>query len=209
MLANGQALPTLPDKGIAMPIEIKLIVDDVVNTYINFLIALGTIGAVITSLYLAKIGDRIRLSVYSSLYLIGSIHQFSASQPFVIVTVTNVSRRTATITGFSYHINFIKRKHFSQILDASIASKLPCSLKDGEEFALRIPLDDFIENLADAIYDVCEFSPAIAVRTLRIKFDTSAGGSFSCRFGKNIRDELVKAILKRRGEEPPAPSEEN
>lgn len=209
MLANGQALPILLNKGIAMPIEIKLVVDDVVNSYINFLIALGTIGAVITSLYLAKRGDRIRLSVYASIYMVGSLHQFSTSKPFVIVTATNVSRRTATITGVTYRMNFFKKKYFSQMLDLSVAHSLPFCLKDGEEYSIRMPLNDFTENLADAIYNECEFSPAIAACSLRIKFHTSAAGSFSCGFGKNIRDELVKAILKRRGEESPTPSDES
>src|SRR2546428_351481 len=70
-----------------------------VNSFAPWLSAVGTICAVITALYLARRGDRIRLRVRCGIRIVVAQGGRPGSAPqYVNLEVTNVGRRTATIT---------------------------------------------------------------------------------------------------------------
>lgn len=102
-----------------------------INTFAPWLSAIGTLSAVVISLYLATKDRRITLKVDASLKTL--IQTGVRSQDFATISVVNVGRREATITGIGWKIGFIRKTNLFQVPGAPLYSaQLPSKLHDGE-----------------------------------------------------------------------------
>jgi hypothetical protein len=79
-----------------------------INTFAPWLSAVGTISAVITSLYLARKSRRIHLKVDAGLRTL--VQQGSPAKEYVAITVVNRGDRAATIQSIGWKIGFFRKR---------------------------------------------------------------------------------------------------
>jgi hypothetical protein len=116
----------------------------------SWLSGIGTLAAVIVSLWLAHEERVVRLKVLAGHRLIMEAGK-TGTKDYLVVSVKNVGFRPATITGFGWQIGFFRKQHCSQlpIPGCSLSTPLPATLTDGQEAKFFIPLDettDWLEN---------------------------------------------------------------
>jgi len=172
-----------------------------INTFAPWLAALGTFSAVVTSLYLARRGNRIQLEVRAGLRQVGFIggtpETFGAPEnpPELVWTeVTNVGRRSANINRLYWRplpwrkrglAWFPARNHYS--------SAFPITLVDGESANYPVAVPEFEEKNRQLFHgEFSGLSGAIKLRLLRVCVGTSTGDVFSCKPEKELRELLRK-----------------
>src|SRR5207248_1576250 len=103
-----------------------------INSFAPWASALASSSAVVTALYLARRGDRIRLRVRCGIRVV--IHQEAPPGPraeYVNLEVTNVGRRTATIQTLFWTAGFFRKKQMVWIPPKNVYSKpVPVTLAD-------------------------------------------------------------------------------
>ena len=166
---------------------------DVLGTWVA---GLGTLLAVIVSLYLARTLGRIKLRVVVGERKI--ITQGSTETPDVVtVLVTNCSQRPARVTHISWQIGFRKKKNFIQMFNSPGYETLPKMLNEGEEGHFVVPYkthgndEDWDKSIAQ---DLLEDSalPRLYISTLRCIVSTSIGQQFKVKVEKSLRDRLLQ-----------------
>src|SRR4029078_4627353 len=84
-----------------------------INTFAPWLSAIGTISAVIVSLYFSTKSRRIDLKVDAVLNTI--VPQGMPNRDYVTISVVNMGHRAATITNIGWRIGFFRKRHFVQV----------------------------------------------------------------------------------------------
>jgi hypothetical protein len=154
-----------------------------INTFAEWLSAIGTIIAVWVALYLAGRDRRIRLVLQAS-HEIRMIENTSSLQDTISITVTNMERRTATITRVYWKVGIFKKEIFypysTGLLDDS--SAFPQELRDGEQAHYRYLTKDFLRTVAEFRHYYPRVSRGIFrlswVRHITIGVETSSGKTF-------------------------------
>jgi hypothetical protein len=173
-----------------------------VNTFAPWLSAIGTIAAVVTSLWLARNRTRVRLTVSVRL---GFIVEPDAAgeydgprQEYVCIGVVNTGETEATITSIGWLGRpGWRRTAWLQNLDDDqyAGSKLPVRLKFGEEVSFRLRLQPHWLNSASE--DMIGRFPWISAYALRLVIWTSIGQSFKVHPERKILAKLVEAAKAR------------
>jgi hypothetical protein len=165
---------------------------DVLGTWVA---GLGTLLAVIVSLYLARTLGCIKLKVIAGERQI--ITSGSTETPDVVtVLVTNCSQRPAKVTHVSWQIGFRKKKHFIQMFNVPGYETLPKMLNEGEEGHFVIPYkihgndEDWDKSTAQYLLEN-SFLPQLYISTLRCVVSTSVGQQFKVKVEKNLRNRLL------------------
>ncbi len=166
---------------------------DVLGTWVA---GLGTLLAVIVSLYLARTMGRIKLNV-----VIGERQIITPGlteiPDVVTVFVTNCSQRPAKVTHISWKIGFWKKKHFIQMFNVPGYETLPKMLNEGEEGHFVVPYkihgndEDWDESMAQHLLEGSSL-PQLYISTLRCVVSTSVGQQFKVKVEKNLRDRLLQ-----------------
>ena len=112
-----------------------------INSFSGWFAAVGTIAAVVVSLYLAGkvVRPKARVSIRKILLL-----SSGKSQPppeFIVFDVVNTGERPITITGLGWKVGYWKKRYAVQIFESSLSSSLPKKLDHGEQARWYIPLD--------------------------------------------------------------------
>lgn len=168
-----------------------------INTFAPWVSALGTVAAVVTSLWLAGRDRLIHLSVRAAL-----CRQMGAR--FTTVTVTNVGRRTATVGAIGWRIGWFRRldllglKRQEFIWPHYEGTELPAKLLDGDYAQFNHPLDVF----ADAILNTLDRRslrpwPYLRFGTMQAIVSTTAGRTFYATITKDLRKELASRVRVR------------
>ncbi len=176
-----------------------------INTFAGWLSAVGTLLAVIVSLYLSRRDSRIRLHVnvgIRKLFIGTGEHVVKKAPDFIVIAVTNVGRRTANVTGLYWKNWLMPRRYFYQMPgEAPLSAQIPAQLGDGDEADFTLPLEKF-----EATNDPGEFGrwclprPRIlTARFLRMQVRTSTRHSVQ-RGGREGIEAAVSAVG---GEKPP------
>lgn len=167
-----------------------------INTFAPWLAATGTISAVFTSLYLARIDRRVRLEISAGIRLMLSQRAEPPYPELLNIRVINVGRRDAQVTHVGWSVGIFRKQHAVQtVINDGISSPLPVRLKDGEEANYYIPLDertDWINSFATKM--VGHTCPSFQVRFVKLQIFTSSGAKFQTRVEKGLRERLVQAI---------------
>ena len=166
---------------------------DVLGTWVA---GLGTLLAVIVSLYLARAQGRIKLRVVTGERQIIT-HGSNEIPNAVVVFVTNCSQRPAKVTHISWQIGFRKKRHFFQIFNDPRYENLPKMLNEGEEGQFIVPYkihgndEDRDKTVAQ---DFLEGStlPRIYISTLKCVVRASVGQQFEVKVEKNLRGRLLQ-----------------
>lgn len=162
-----------------------------------WLASIGTVGAVIVSLWLARRGDSIRLEL-SATHVLMITPGESATPEFLSIRVTNIGRRPARIEGIGWRSGLFrqgpyKSVHAIQKTDGWPGnSAVPSELRDGDVASFLIPA---IRDGRSWYYEYMNvFTPTwIHRRTLRVLVWTSTGKMFRARPGASFFKALDEA----------------
>ena len=167
-----------------------------INTFAEWLSAIGTIIAVWVALYLAGRDRRLHLMLQAS-HEIRMVENTRGLEDTISITVTNIERRTATITRVYWKVGIFKKEIFfprsSGLLNDS--SSVPQELRDGEQAHYRYLTKDFLRTVAEFRHSYPHVSRGIFrlswVRSIRIGVETSSGKTFE----EPIHSTLVRWFL--------------
>lgn len=163
-----------------------------INTFAPWLSAIGTLAAVLTSLWLAQRDWRVRLAVRASL----RIQLIRGGGPghgdrFVSVNVINPGRRAVTVSGIGWRLGLLKRREF--LVPDYDGPTLPTKLEDGDEAAFLFPLDQFATGLLNALPRRAFMPlPRFRLATMQAIVATTAGRAFYASITKDLRKELAR-----------------
>lgn len=165
-----------------------------INTFAPWLSAIGTLSAVVISLYLATKDRRIALRVDASLKTL--IQTGARSQDFATISVVNVGRREATITGIGWKIGLIRKTNLFQVPGAPLYStRLPSKLHDGESasyFMSVQPDPAGYDWVGETKKHLGKF-PRLRVLTMKAQVFTSVGKTVEVRVDHSIHSLLTRA----------------
>jgi len=161
------------------------------NTFAPWLSGVGSLSAVIVSLWLVRRDKFIRLLVEIS-------YSTSALQtPAVKVTVTNVGARKANITEI-----YMKVGVFRTIMDVvdPIQERtnpvLPASLDDGDFIDIDLPMESMTANLKTAFQNAAWWnggkSANIFLRAVKIGVRTSTGKAIEANLNRKGSEQFLR-----------------
>lgn len=158
--------------------------------------AIGTVSAVIVSLYLARRDRKIRIDISANI-----TRQILLSNPptpdeneYLSFSITNVGFRDVTIQSVSWEFGIFRKKSFIQIFDFTdpYITKLPAKLKDGDTANLSIKVDDLRKNEDYFRLIYSGVFKNLWFYWFRIKVYTSTGEEFYSRVNKRVRDMFLR-----------------
>jgi len=166
-----------------------------INTFAPWLSAVGTLAAVIVSLYLARKRDtpKARLLVYD--IMVVTAGDTRPPPHYVQFRVVNEGDRRVRITQIGWRYGLFKKHHCVQLYEDSLSSKLPIELEHGQEAQWLIPMKmpdrewaDYFANgfLSHAPWPVWHW-------TLRGRAFSSLGNVFETRPATGLLATLRKA----------------
>jgi hypothetical protein len=163
-----------------------------INTFAPWLSAVGTISAVIVSLYLATKNRRIYLKVSASLQTI--VQTGMPSRDYATISVINFGGREATITAIGWRVGVFRKTLLFQMPGAPVYSTtLPARLRDGEtaNFFMPIAAEPGSADWLPMIREHLGKHPRWSVFTLKAEVFTSVGKVFRVRIDSNLRRLLI------------------
>lgn len=176
-----------------------------INSFAPWLSAIGTLLAVITSLYLAR-RENPKLRVTTSVQVLIS-EAIEGNPKYFIIEIVNIGIRPVKITGVGWTIGLFKKKSFIQmvgkdsedLVSQMYSSDYPVTLNDGEEAKWLIPLDRD-NNWIDGFKNNFSWCPRWDMLFTNLEVFTSHGMKHKERIGETVRKELLEAIKKEKEE---------
>lgn len=163
---------------------------------------IGTVGAVITSLWLARHQNTIKLKV-SAGYRLLITPGTQETRDYCSIRVVNVSLRPAKVTHVAWQITHVhvgwqvgkwrKKQYILQTFGSPGFDDVPKTLHEGEEANFMIPFvssgggEDWIASFPKDL--VGEDSPKL-IKTLKVTVHTSVGQSFK----RKVEGNLIKKL---------------
>ncbi|MEW6194691.1 MAG: hypothetical protein AB1521_06030 [Bacteroidota bacterium] len=160
--------------------------------------AIGTISAVIVSLYLARGDKRINLEIIGQLgteFTLFGISRDIDSIDLVYFTVTNLGKRSAVINLIEFQIGLFKKIHLMIIFDPLdlLSTKLPHKLNDGEQVIFRMKPEDFCNETILKYVRVGKWISKF--NFIRICVRTTSKNIFTSKLDKNLLGLLINHKL--------------
>lgn len=161
----------------------------------SWLAGVGSLAAVITSLWLARRESRIKLGVtvkHMQLVTAG----IGDAPDYLHINIVNKCIRPVKITGVGWEVGRLKNKdHFVQLFGDKNSDALPKMLNEGEEANLLVKFheigddNDWIKTFPrKALLP----KPKQKIKTLRAIVYTSVGQNFKVKVDQDLRKTLVK-----------------
>jgi hypothetical protein len=114
-----------------------------INTIAPWLSAIGTIAAVVVSLYLARQGKSVKLDITAGHRLMATPGIKGPYPEYLAIRIVNTGHRDVQITNIEWKVGFFKKQmqHAIQLIEPDgISSPLPVWLRYGEQSNYYIPL---------------------------------------------------------------------
>ena len=164
-----------------------------INTFAPWLSAIGTISAVVVSLYLAQSEKPVRLEVRAGHRIIIDPGRKDEPPEFLYIGAINTGHRVVTITNVGWKLGLFKKRHGMQIVQKDLySSGVPVQIDDGEEAKWLIPLgrrDNWIERFSR---EFLQPRPRWNLFWLRLQIHTSVGKTFGARIESGLRKKLLE-----------------
>ncbi len=168
-----------------------------INTFAPWISALGTISAVMLSLYLARRDKIVRLEVSAGHRLIVTPGAPGPWPEYLSINIVNVGHRDAQITNIGWKVGILRKQHAVQTtINDGMSSPLPVRLRDGEEAKYLIPLNDTTRWLEDFGTKMMTPFPWLQSFFVRVQVFTSISKIFEAPIEKGLRQKLVEAARK-------------
>jgi len=169
-----------------------------INSFAPWLSAIGTLLAVALSLYLARSDRRINLFVNTGIRLFVPTQDTSETKDIVVVSVTNIGRRSTTVSGLYWRFGIFKKQTFiREAPQHAMSCKFPVKLGDGDEALFFYTLDEFDSTLKEIangyLNGVCS---GARVRSFKVGISTTSKQNFEVPFERSLRKHLL-AITKK------------
>ena len=167
-----------------------------INSFADWLSAVGTISAVAVSLYWASHANRPKAKLSAGVRLMVTPGSEEKPPELVAVKIVNTGDRPIRITGVGWSHGFFKRRYCIQLADdgSPFNSPLPVDLNHGQEAQWFVPTD-FGDDGWFKYFSRKFILPhwRIALATLRVQAHTSTGYSFKAKPESTLLDPLKEA----------------
>jgi hypothetical protein len=166
------------------------------NSFAVWLSAIGTLAAVITSLYLAKYKSKPRAKLHTAIVSLIEPGAGDNYPEFLVIRIVNTGDRNIMVTQIGWRTGLFKKRFAVQMFDHTNSSPIPIELLHGHEAQWFIPLDNkeawfmqFAKKMLMPDYRLSCF-------TLRAQVFTSINRIFEKKPSLNIISELKSACKK-------------
>lgn len=166
-----------------------------INSFAPWLAAVGTIAAVITSLYLARKDFRIDIRLRAGVRTLAVMGDGPGhGTEWVSLFVTNAGRRVATVSQLYWKTGVFRKQMYVWIAPRNpYSSTVPVKLSDGEQATYMLPIREFEKNMHLRAKDaVSGLASRLKVHFIRVGVCTSTGEGFEARIEKSLRDLFVR-----------------
>jgi hypothetical protein len=167
-----------------------------INTFAPWFSGLGTLLAVITSLWLALRASRLKLRVFPAIVKIFYEDDIRSESPeFLQIRVVNHGR-SAVVAGIGWwRLRGIRTSKKWVILPpgGTFTTRLPKRLEFGEEAAILLPTATFNADAISLLQDITASRfPSLRVRFLRVGVFASTGQQFRVAPDQYVRKFLLE-----------------
>jgi len=167
---------------------------ELVNSFANWIAAIGTVAAVWVSLLLANRIARPKADVSVGHRLVLQPGSKGPAPEFIVFRVVNTGERPIRITQIGWRVGLFKKRYAVQMHDAAQSNKLPVDLEHGQEAQWFVPLDARQEPwLVYFARGMLTPNPRISLLTLRGQVFTSLGTVFEVWPEPTLRKKLRDA----------------
>ncbi|HQM44154.1 MAG TPA: hypothetical protein PLI72_10475 [Smithellaceae bacterium] len=166
-----------------------------INTFAPWLSALGTLGVVVVSLWLAFRGMPTRIKVSAgNRIIVGGIRPYP---DYLVISIVNVGQRKVRITGIGWKIGWFKKSYAMQNPDINpFSSSIPVDLDESQEAKFLIPLKGEADWLNNFAHDFLGKRPRLNCSSIKIQAWTSVGKVFESRIEAGLRKKILEAYLE-------------
>ena len=171
-----------------------------VNTFAPWLSAVGTIAAVVVSLYLAQRSGKIKIRVSCGIYRVAGYGQSLAAAPeYLQIRAVNHGFREATIQGIMWQYGKWRTKQKLVMAPPvnPLSARLPARLAPGESASFLFTMTEF-KNGADALVALLRRSgtPHLAANRLRVGVYTTTGEEILASVDSQVLGLLIQEAQK-------------
>ena len=162
-----------------------------INTFAPWVSAVGTLLAVIVSLYISYSTRKISLKIYSDIYI---YNEYEKDEEYIGIYVINTGYRTVFLnstTCISFQVGLLKKRNIVigwKHIDNAKSSNFPYRLGENETAYLFIKINnddgDWLENFKKKMLK------GYFLFSLRIIVYPNVGKPFKVKIGKNIKSRL-------------------
>ena len=172
---------------------------NVIGTWVA---SIGTVGAVITSLWLAYHQGKVKLKINAGERLV--ITRGSNEKPrYCHIGIVNIGNKPAKVIniGWSVRRNIWKKKvSMIQLFGFPESANVPVTLQEGEDATFLVPYryrgndDDWIVDFPKKLVGNEKHE---IIKSLKVWVHTSSGQSFRTKVENNLIETLTKSYKKR------------
>ena len=162
----------------------------------TWLASIGTVSAVVTSLWLANRQGKIHLGIVAGHRKLVTPGSKDISD-LCMIRIVNKGTRPAKITGIGWECGRFKKKiHLIQMFGTPDSDSIPKTLQEGEEGAFLIHFHqdksdkDWIVSLPKELTKHSERG----INNLKVCVSTSVGQSFKVQAENGLKDELRESL---------------
>lgn len=168
-----------------------------INTFAPWLSAIGTLTAVIVSLYLSRSEKPIKLKVRAGHRIMIEQGQKGTRPEYLYISAINTGHRIATITNVGWKMGLWKKQYAIQVVQKDLySSNLPVKIDDGEEARWFISLDTKDNWLERFARDFLSPHPRWNLYWLRVQIHTSVGKTFESPIEKSLKEKLLNEFKR-------------
>lgn len=172
----------------------------------TWLASIGTVSAVITSLWLAYHQDRVKLRVVAGHRLIVS-RGLQDTPEYCMVKVVNVGSKPAKVVSVGWEAGCFKNKiNMIQVFGTPGFDDVPKMLQEGEEANFMVPFhlhgdeEDWIVSLPKKLIE----GGKNRIKSLKAVVHTSVGQTFKVKVEKGLIKKLEQSLKAKKSSQPNA-----
>ena len=153
---------------------------ELINSFSNWLSAIGTIASVVVSLWLATKSSRLQCNAQVGHRIVIEQESHGTYPEILVFQIVNTGERTFQVNSVGWRVGIFKwRREAMQFFDRAQSSSMPIELKQGQEARWVVPLQS--ENKGWFMTFTTKMltpHPRFYCVTLRAMFVTSIGKTF-------------------------------
>lgn len=171
-----------------------------INTFAPWLSAIGTLLAVVVSLYLAYTSRRQKLKPTASImYMVTQGQKEEIYPKYVWLRASNIGHTKVKVTNIGWNVGFFKKRTFLQTNPKNMySSEIPVMVEEGEEASWIIDIND--SKWMQDFYENTLQKNKWYLWSLKFVVYTSKNKSFSCRVNKSFKDKIIEIDKAKKNE---------
>ena len=157
----------------------------------SWVAGIGTVAAVITSLFLSRSQTKLKLNVRVALMI--AIDETGKTE-YCMISAVNAGLLPVTISNVGWSAGILKigrREAIQAINNSPLSSRIPTTLNRGDEFKVFIPISNWLENAAKFL----DNKPYLA-KTLKAMVVTSMNEVVKIKISRDLRKLLIGVMNK-------------